>query len=67
MEMITRSIINKIAHDPISFMKKTGARSKRNEYLDLAQRLFKLDGLISDPTSGEEESLEDEPYHRNKG
>jgi glutamyl-tRNA reductase len=67
VEMITRSIINKIAHDPISFMKKTGARSKRSEYLDLAQRLFKLDGLLSDPTSGEEESLEDEPYHRNKG
>jgi glutamyl-tRNA reductase len=67
VEMITKSIINKIAHDPISFMKKTGARSKRNDYLDLAQRLFKLDGLLSDPTSGEEESLEDEPYHRNKG
>jgi glutamyl-tRNA reductase len=67
VEMITRSIINKIAHDPISFLKKTGARSKRSEYLDLAQRLFRLDGLTSDPISGEEESLEDEPYHRNEG
>jgi glutamyl-tRNA reductase len=67
VEIITRSIINKIAHDPIAFLKKTGMRSKQNEYLDLAQRLFKLDGLISDPNSGEEESLEDEPYHRNKG
>jgi glutamyl-tRNA reductase len=67
VEMITRSIINKIAHDPISFLKKTGTRSKSNECLDLAQRLFKLDGLISDPNSGEEESLDDEPYHRNKG
>lgn len=66
VEMITKSIINKIAHDPISYLKKAGVRSKRKEYLDLAQRLFRLDELITDPRSGEEESLEDEPYHRNE-
>jgi len=67
VEIITRAIINKIAHDPISFLKKAGVRSRRNEYLDLAQRLFKLDGLVSDPKTEEEVSPEDEPYHRNKG
>jgi glutamyl-tRNA reductase len=66
VELITRSIINKVAHDPISFLKKAGLRSKRKEYLDLAQRLFRLDELISAPGSGEEEPLEDEPYHRNE-
>lgn len=58
VEMITRSIINKIAHDPISFLKKTGMRSKGNMYLDAAQRLFNLDGLISETETGEEESLD---------
>ncbi len=45
VEMLTRSIINKIAHDPIAFLKRTESRSRRNVYLDIAQRLFGLDGL----------------------
>ncbi len=56
VEIITRSIINKIAHDPIAFLKKAGSRSKRNVYLDVAQRLFGLDGLTHDPGTGEKES-----------
>jgi glutamyl-tRNA reductase len=58
VEMVTRSIINKIAHDPISFLKRAGMRSKGKIYLDAAQRLFNLDGLISETEMGEEESLE---------
>ncbi|MCX5860505.1 MAG: glutamyl-tRNA reductase [Deltaproteobacteria bacterium] len=58
VEMITRSIINKIAHDPIAFLKKTKSRPKRNLYLDVAQRLFDIRGPESDPDSGEEESVE---------
>jgi glutamyl-tRNA reductase len=58
VEMITRAIINKIAHDPMDFLKKFGTRSRRNAYLDVAQRMFKLDGFSSDPDdkkdSGEE-------------
>ncbi len=54
VEIITRSIINKIAHEPISFLKKVGRTSKRNVYLYTAQRMFKLDGLLDD--SEEEES-----------
>ncbi len=66
VEMITRSIINKIAHDPIAFLKRAGARTKGNLYLDITQRLFKLDGLTIEPTAGEEESLEDEANYRNQ-
>ncbi len=56
VEMITRSIINKIAHEPISFLKKVGRTPKRNVYLYAAQRMFKLDGLLDDHDSEEEES-----------
>jgi glutamyl-tRNA reductase len=59
VEQITRSIINKIAHDPIVFLKHTGTTARSNLYLDIAQRMFKLD-TPSDPTNPEkEESLEE--------
>lgn len=58
VEMITRSLINKIAHDPISFLKKAGKRSKASRYLDAAQRLFNLNGLSADTEEREEESLD---------
>jgi glutamyl-tRNA reductase len=56
VEVITRSIINKIAHDPIIFLKRAGRGSKRNLYLDTAQRLFKLNGLSASPPDEDEES-----------
>ncbi|MBM3301848.1 MAG: glutamyl-tRNA reductase, partial [Deltaproteobacteria bacterium] len=55
VDVITRSIVNKIAHDPISFLKRTASRSKGNVYLDLAQRMFRLDGLSSDSETKEED------------
>jgi len=58
VEMITRSIINKIAHDPISFLKHVGSRTRRNVYLDLVQRMFKLDAATPHLDGEEEESLE---------
>jgi glutamyl-tRNA reductase len=58
IEMITKSIINKIAHDPIAFLKKARSKPKRNLYLDVVQRLFSLDGSESDPESREEKSVE---------
>jgi len=42
VEIITRSIVNKIAHYPMSFLKKTRSRSKQSLYLDVAQKLFAL-------------------------
>ncbi|MDQ7785469.1 MAG: glutamyl-tRNA reductase [Desulfomonilaceae bacterium] len=56
VEMITRSIINKIAHDPISFLKKYGARSKGNTYLDITQKLFNLNGLTEEYEAKDQES-----------
>lgn len=58
VEMITRSIINKIAHEPISFLKKVGRTSKRNVYLYAAQRMFKLDGLSEDNGNADNEEEE---------
>jgi glutamyl-tRNA reductase len=58
VEMITRSMINKIAHEPISFLKKVGRTSKRNVYLYAAQRMFKLDGLSEDSDSSDNEEEE---------
>ncbi len=42
VDILTKSIINKIAHDPIVFLKQSGNLSKRNLFLDLAQRIFDL-------------------------
>jgi len=58
VEIVTRGIINKIAHDPISFLKKTGTESKRNLHLDVAQKMFKLDGLALDANLEEDEFLD---------
>lgn len=58
IEIITRQLINKIAHDPIVFLKKAGASAKRNVYLDVAQRMFSLNGLSQDRDKGERESQE---------
>jgi glutamyl-tRNA reductase len=57
VELITRSIVNKIAHDPISFLRKTGLTTKQNMYLDVVQRLFKLDSSVETGESKEEESF----------
>ncbi len=59
VEIITRSIINKIAHDPIMFLKKAGSGPKRNLYLATAQRLFNLDDApLESPSVGEEPDQE---------
>ncbi|MBI5249491.1 MAG: hypothetical protein HY912_08355, partial [Desulfomonile tiedjei] len=59
VEVITRSIINKIAHDPIVYLKKAGAKSRSNLYLDTAQKLFGLDRISGDQDNSEEESIDD--------
>jgi glutamyl-tRNA reductase len=58
VEIITRSMVNKIAHDPIVFLKKTGSTGKRNFYLEVAQRLFNLDEPPTDAFTGNEEPSE---------
>ena len=56
IEQLTRSIINKIVHEPITFLKKSAERPRRNTYLDVAQRLFGLNGLTTDSNPREEDS-----------
>jgi glutamyl-tRNA reductase len=45
VEMVTRSIINKIAHYPVSFLKRAKSRTNQSLYLDVAQRLFQLESF----------------------
>ncbi|MCA1960279.1 MAG: glutamyl-tRNA reductase [Desulfomonile sp.] len=54
LESVTRQIINKIAHDPIVFLKRTGAHGKQNLYLDAVQRIFRLNGAADNQNEGEE-------------
>ena len=43
IEIMTRSIAEKVLSDPISFLKKKAGRPTLNSYLDVTRRLFKLD------------------------
>ncbi len=42
IEVLTKSIINKLLHDPILFLKRKSARESKNLYLDMVQSLFNL-------------------------
>ncbi len=64
LEIITKSIINKIAHDPISFLKKTKSTIRRDVNADIVQRVFNLHGF-SISRDGSEENLENEADNRN--
>ncbi len=54
VDQVTRSIINKIVHDPISFLKQSGKNAKRTDYLDVTQKLFNLYDTNT-PAAGENE------------
>ncbi len=56
VEGITRSIIKKIAHDPIVFLKRTKSRAGSNIYLDAAQRMFSLEDFLPRDGSDKKES-----------
>ncbi len=43
LEMLTRSIADKIVHDPILMLKRKADRSSRDQVLDLTRQLFRLD------------------------
>lgn len=64
LEAITRAIINKIAHDPISFLKKTKSSNRREVNADIVQRVFNLHGF-SNQRDDVEENFEDEAENRN--
>ncbi len=58
VEAITKSIINKIAHNPIVFLKKAGSLQKKHMYLDVAQRLFDLNERASSAITEPQEPTE---------
>jgi glutamyl-tRNA reductase len=52
IEVLTESIVKKILHDPILFLKKKSERTTKELFLDFAQQLFNLsNGSESDSTS----------------
>lgn len=44
VESMAKSITKKLLNDPIVFLKRKGERSSRDLYLDIARKLFNLDG-----------------------
>ena len=58
VEIMTRAIVNKIAHYPTSFLKRTKSRSKQSLYLDVAQKLFGLGAGESQPHTEENNGQE---------
>ncbi|MFP3870352.1 MAG: glutamyl-tRNA reductase [Syntrophobacteria bacterium] len=43
LDVLTQSIVNKVLHDPILFLKRTCNKARKDFYLDVAQKLFNLD------------------------
>lgn len=66
VESITKGIINKIAHDPIMFLKRMSDRSSGNQYTHMTQKMFHL--MEEDTIDNQiEESYEyHEDNHRNQ-
>jgi glutamyl-tRNA reductase len=44
LQVLTQSIVNKVLHDPILFLKRTSTRTRKDFYLDVARKAFSLDG-----------------------
>ena len=42
VELVSQSMVNKILHDPITFLKRAGNRQQVSEQVDLAQKVFNL-------------------------
>jgi glutamyl-tRNA reductase len=43
IEVLTQSIVNKLLHDPILFLKRASSKARKDFYLDITNRLFSLD------------------------
>ncbi len=59
LEVLTKSIINKLLHDPILFLKRKSIRESKNLYVDLVQSLFNLHDFK------EKEEVVEEPSRNN--
>jgi len=43
LDILTRSLMQKMLHDPILFIKHAGHRDRKDRYVELARKLFNLD------------------------
>ena len=55
IHVLTRSVVNKLLHDPILFLKRISTRRRKDFYLDVARKLFHLDEDQSDTEEGEDQ------------
>ncbi|MBW1979854.1 MAG: glutamyl-tRNA reductase [Deltaproteobacteria bacterium] len=60
LEVLTRAIVNKVLHDPILFLKRTSHRTHKDIYIDMARKIFNLDGDLSASFEEDEVSLDSE-------
>ncbi len=63
IEILTQSIIKKLLHDPIVFLKKKAQREAQAVYMDFAQQLFNLNdgnGVDTAPAGSEDEDAQDQ-------
>ncbi len=56
IHVLTQSVVKKLLHDPILFLKRTSNRSRKDFYLDVARKLFHLDEDQPE-TEGDENQL----------
>jgi glutamyl-tRNA reductase len=43
IQVLTQSIVDKLLHDPILFLKRASSKARKDFYLDITHRLFSLD------------------------
>jgi glutamyl-tRNA reductase len=58
LEVMTRSIVNKVLHDPILFLKRTSGKARKDLYLDTARKMFNLDADQAEAQAEEDVSLD---------
>ncbi|UCG13277.1 MAG: glutamyl-tRNA reductase [Deltaproteobacteria bacterium] len=54
LHVLTESVVNKLLHDPILFLKRTRTKARKDYDLDVARKLFRLDS--DEPETEEEEN-----------
>ncbi len=55
IHILTRSVVNKLLHDPILFLKRISTRSRKDFYLDVTRKLFRLDEDQPETEEGEDQ------------
>jgi glutamyl-tRNA reductase len=58
IEVLTESIVNKMLHDPILFLKKKGERNSQQRFVDFTQQLFNLTDSATAEDAASLDSLE---------